>query len=52
MFVEQNAHFDIAQQVRQLGLAIEEREIVKIVAVVLDQVECIEDRIKRCGPAA
>ena len=44
VFVEQDACLGIAQQSRQRGLAIEEREIAEILAVVLDQVEGIEDR--------
>src|SRR5215467_12230593 len=47
VFVEQDARPGIAQQPRELGLAVEEGAITQILAVVLDQVEGVEDR----GPA-
>jgi hypothetical protein len=44
VFVEQDAGLGIAQESRQCGLAIEEREISKILAILLDQVKRVEDR--------
>ncbi len=46
VFIEQDAGLGPAQQARQRGLAVEKREIPEILAIVLDQVEGIED----CGP--
>lgn len=46
VFVEQDASPYVAQQSRQRSFAIEEGSIVQILAVVLDQIECVED----CGP--
>jgi hypothetical protein len=45
VFVEPDARFSIAQQPRQCGLAFEEREIAQVLAIVLDQVEGIQDRV-------
>ncbi len=42
----------IAQQSRQRVLAVEERAIAQVLTVVLDQVECIEDRGMRGLPSA
>jgi hypothetical protein len=47
VFIEQDASLDSAQQQRQGGLAVEQRAIAQILAVALDQVEGIEDRIMR-----
>ncbi len=44
MFVEQDARLGIAQQRGQRGLAVEKRAAPQILAIVLDQVEGIEDR--------
>jgi hypothetical protein len=44
MFVNQDTNLSIAQQPCQRGLAIEKRAIAHILAVMLDQVEGIEDR--------
>jgi len=46
VFVEQDARLGIAQQPRQCGFAVEEREVAQIITIVLDQVEGVED----CGP--
>jgi hypothetical protein len=45
VFVEQDAGFEIAQQLRQHDLPVQEWEIAQILAIKLDQVESIED----CG---
>jgi hypothetical protein len=42
VFVEQNVCLGVAQQSRQRGLAVQERETAHILAVMLDQVEGIE----------
>jgi len=52
VFVEQDARLRIAQQSRQRGLAVEKRAIAQILAVVLDQVERVEDRCTCGSPAA
>jgi hypothetical protein len=39
-------------QLRQRSLAVEEREIAKIAAIVLDQIEGIKHRTTRCLSAA
>jgi hypothetical protein len=44
VFVQQDADLGIAQQARQRGLAVEERQIAQILAIMLDQVERVEDR--------
>jgi hypothetical protein len=44
VFVEQDARLGIAQQPGQRGLAVEKRAAPQILAIVLDQVEGIEDR--------
>jgi hypothetical protein len=44
VLVEQDAGLGIAQQARQRGLSVEERAIAQILAVMLDQVEGVEDR--------
>ncbi len=44
VFVKQDARFSIAQQSRQSCFAFEKREIAQIFAVMLDQVEGVEDR--------
>jgi hypothetical protein len=44
VFVEQDASLGIAQQLRQRGLTVGERAIVQILAVMLDQVEGVQDR--------
>jgi hypothetical protein len=41
--VEQNARLGIAQQPRERSLAVEERAIAQILAVVLDQIEGVEN---------
>jgi hypothetical protein len=48
VFIEQDADLGIAQQPRQRGLAVEEWAIAHILAVMLDQVEGVED----CGSCA
>jgi hypothetical protein len=45
VFVEQDARLGIAKQPRQRSLAVEEWALAQIVAIMLDQVEGIED----CG---
>jgi hypothetical protein len=52
VFVEQDARFGVAQQTRQGDLPVEERAIAQILAVVLNQVEGIEDRGTRRFPPA
>jgi putative intracellular protease/amidase len=47
VFVEHDARLGIAQQSRQRGLAVEKRAIAQILAIALDQVEGIEDRLMR-----
>jgi hypothetical protein len=44
VFIEQDAGFGVTQQPCQRGLAIEERAIAQILAVMFDEVEGIEDR--------
>jgi hypothetical protein len=44
VFIEQDASPGVAQQPRQRGLAIEERAIAHILALMLDEVEGIKDR--------
>jgi hypothetical protein len=44
VFLQQDAGLGIAQQARQGGLAVEEWAIAHILAIMLDQVEGIEDR--------
>ena len=44
VFVEQDVSVGTAQQTRQCGLAVQEREIAQIPAILLDQVEGIEAR--------
>jgi hypothetical protein len=45
VFVQQDAGLGAAQQSRERGLAVEERAIAYILAILLDQVEGIEDRL-------
>jgi len=52
VFVEQDARLDMAQQPRQRGFAVEEWTIAQILAVMLDQIEGIEDRGTRGVPLA
>ena len=52
VLVEQNASLDTAQQPRQRGLAVEERKIAKIAAIVLDRIEGIQHRAMRSLSAA
>jgi hypothetical protein len=44
VFGKQDACLDVAQQSRQSSLPVQEREIAKILAVMLDQVEGLENR--------
>jgi hypothetical protein len=48
VFIEQDARLGIAQQPRQRCLAVEERAIAHVLAVMLDEVEGVED----CGSSA
>jgi len=50
VFVEQDARRGIAQQSRQRGFAVEKSEIAQVLAIMLDQVECVEDRGPRSLP--
>jgi hypothetical protein len=52
VFVEQDGSLSIAQQPRQCCFAVEERAITQVLTIMLDQVECIEDRGTRGGAAA
>jgi hypothetical protein len=52
VLVDQDSHFGVAQEPRQRSLAVEERKTAKILAIVLDQVEGIEDGRARGLPAA
>src|SRR5262249_54823412 len=52
VFVGQDASPAIAQQSRERRLAVEEREIAQILAVMLDQVKRVEDRSTRGLAAA
>jgi hypothetical protein len=52
MFIEQDMSVGTAQQSRQRGLAIEERMIAQILAIVLDQIEGIQHRNMRGLSAA
>jgi hypothetical protein len=52
MAVEQDASLGIAQQPCQRGLAVEKWAIAHILAVMLDQVEDLEDCGVRSLPAA
>jgi hypothetical protein len=52
VLVEQDAGLGIAQQPRQRSLPVEERETAKILAIMFDQVECIDDRGVRCLSSA
>src|SRR5262249_59087869 len=64
LWVERAPGLDITQQSRERCLAVEEREIAHILAVMLDKVERVEDRLsaasllrkssnrdKPCGPS-
>ena len=44
VFVEQDARFGLAHQPRPRSLPVQEREITRILAIMLDQVEGVEDR--------
>src|SRR5262249_28860114 len=50
VFIEQNASLDNADESRQCIFAVEKRAIPKILAVMLNQVEPIEDRCVRTPP--
>ena len=50
VFVEQDAGLDIAQKSRRCRLAIEERAIAYILAIVLDQVKGVENGRTRGNP--
>src|SRR5258708_23752483 len=52
VFIEQDASLTIAQQSSQRGLAVEKRTIPQILAIVLDEVEGVEDRGMRGRTAA
>ena len=52
VFVEHDARVGIAQQARQRRLPVKERAIPQILAVMLDQVESVEDRGMRGRAAA
>jgi len=43
MFVEKDVGLDAAQQARQGGLTVEERKVTQVLAIMLDQIEGIED---------
>jgi predicted GH43/DUF377 family glycosyl hydrolase len=43
VFVEQDARLGIAQQPRQRGLAVEQRAIPQVLAILLDEVKGVED---------
>jgi hypothetical protein len=44
MSVKQDANLSVAQEPRQRSLPVQEREIAQILAIMLDQVEGLEDR--------
>jgi hypothetical protein len=48
VFVEQNASLDTAQQARQRRLPVQEWKFAKILAIMLDKVEGVEDRGSCC----
>jgi hypothetical protein len=46
VFVEQDARLDATQEARQRCLAVKEGALAQILAIMLDQVEGIEDRVQ------